>query len=451
MFPGAVGIEKGINSALGERIVERIKVGKPDVDIIGDYKKGDKRLASLPQKTPKKNIPHDKWLVNKQSLVLREKKFNDNDLRFLHVFLSVEKAKEGYKFAISPENECPYFCKFCYLQATLKGSPIPTIFTNFQDDGILIREVKIALLGMHMYTQVNGVQSNITRKGKKHVHKLIKVLVKSIPEAKLDQPIQNIFLKYRSDIKQNLIDSKQYVLKPIIEYYEKFDFKNLTRKFHFNNGDVNDGMAFDHLTDNSKFLVNIFNHDTIKNDGGQLLFRTKASNIENLKKVNPNGNVIYGITVGTAFYSKGVPNYKKRIESASELLKLGYKIRINLDPVIQYPDTFSQYKPILDEIRDTMDTTDPNFERITIGMLRFGDTNIEEIIKTRHPDLFKHYVDNMDSKKQGDEEKFRYIRKFRIDTYKKLKNYAEEIIPGVEVKLSTEALSIWDDVGIEWK
>jgi DNA repair photolyase len=451
LFPVRLGIEKDLNSDLATRVVSRVKAGNPDVEITGDYKKGVTKLINLPE-VPKKSIEKERWIANKRSLVLRNKQIDrvKTNLRFLHVFLSVEKAREGYQFALSAENECPYSCTYCYLQSTLKESPVPTIYANFQDDGVLIREVKIGLMAMHMFTQVHGVNSNIQREGQDKVHRLMKVLEKSIPIAKLDQSLHEIFSTYRADIEKNLVESGLDLHQPIIDYFDKFEFMNLSRKFHFNNGDLNDGMAYDHLTDNSKFLVEIFGNETMKNDGGQLLIRTKSTNIENLKLVNPHDNVIHFTTVGTSTYTKGVPHYKERIKAAKELQDLGYRIRISLDPIIQYPDTVKQYEPILDEIRNVMDTSNPNFERITLGMLRFSHSNIDEVIRDRHTDLYGHSKRTMVTK-YGDEEKVRYKRQFRVDTYKALKEYAQKIMPGVRVQLSTEAISIWKDVGLSWK
>ena len=451
LFPVRLGIEKGLNSDLATRVVSSIKVGNPDVEIIGDYKKGVTKLVKL-QEVPQKSIEKERWMANKRSLVLRNKQVDrvKTNLRFLHVFLSVEKAREGYQFALSAENECPYSCTYCYLQSTLKESPIPTIYANFQDEGVLVREIKIGLLAMHMFTQVHGVKSNIQREGQDKVHRLMKVLEKSIPISKLDQSLHKIFTTYRTAIKENLEESRLDLHQPIIEHFDKFEFKNLSRKFHFNNGDLNDGMAYDHLTDNSKFLVEIFGNETMKKDGGQLLIRTKSTNTENLKMVDPHDNAIYYTTVGTSAYSKGVPHYKERIKAAKELQDLGYRIRISLDPIIQYPDTVKQYKPILDEIKNVMDITNPNFERITLGMLRFSHSNIDDVIRDRHPDLYGHSKRAMITK-YGDEEKVRYERQFRVDTYKALKEYAEEVMPGVKVLLSTEAVSVWKDVGLSWE
>ncbi len=451
LFPVRLGIESGLNSDLAVRVVERVKAGNPKVEIVGDYKKGVTKLVQLPP-TPKKSIEKETWIANKRSMVLRNKQkdHKGTNLRFIHVFISVEKAREGYQYALKPELECPYYCEFCYLQATLKENPVPTIFANFQDEGVLVREIKIGLLGMHMYTQVHGIQSNIKRHGKKRLHQLLRVLEKSIPEATLEEAIHEIFTKYKSEIKRNLEDWSLEHFQSIIAHFDKFDFKDIKRKFHFNNGDLNDGMANDHLTDNLKFLVGIFGNEVMKKDGGQLLIRTKSENIENLEDLDPNGNVIYSVTPGTSYFSKGVPNYKARLKAAATLLKRGYLIRVNIDPILKYPDTVKQYKPILEEIREVMDTNAPNFERITLGMLRFSDSNIEKIVRKRHPDLYQHYKNNMVDKYE-DEEKSRYERQFRVDTYKALKDYAEEIMPGVTVRLSTEAVSVWKDMGLTWE
>jgi len=450
LFPEVLGIETGQNSELANRIVDRIKAGNPLVDI-KPYKVGASSILNIPTAVPKKSKDKIIWEAAKKAVIIREKQERPEagGLRFLHVFVSVGDVVEEYQFTLSIENECPYMCQFCYIQGSLAEKPIPTIFTNVQDKGLLLREVKIALLAMHMHTQTHGFKHNIGWDRQKWVHRLIGVLNKATPTEVVDVPIQQIFDDNKETIKKALTDSKWELLKPILEKFDTLNFQNTTAQFKFNCGEINDALVYDHLTDNSKFLIELFSSDAMKNDGAVLLFRTKSANFDNLKKMSPGENIRVSVTILPAIFVKGPPDHIDRLKGADELLKLGYQISMNIDPIILTTDTVKTYKKIIDDIKTHFDYGSDRFHRITIGMLRFGTGNLDNNIRKRHSDLHGHAKRNM-TKVKGDE-KFRYGRVKRIDIYKELIGYIQSEMPGIEVELSTEPVDVWKDVGLSWE
>ena len=152
------------------------------------------------------------------------------------------------------------------------------------------------------------------------------------------------------------------------------------------------------------------------------------------------------MTILPATFVKGPPDHIERLKGADELLKLGYQISMNIDPIIVTADTVKIYKKIIDDIKTHFDYTSEKFHRITIGMLRFGTKNLDNNIRKRHTRLYGHAKRNM-SKLKGDE-KFRYDRGKRVDIYKELIAYIQSEMPGVEVELSTEPVDVWTDVGL---
>jgi DNA repair photolyase len=449
LFPEILGIEAGPNTELAKRIVQRVKLGNPGV-AIKPYKVGA-TILNIPTGTAKKSKEKTIWQQAKKGLIIREKleRPEAGGLRFLHVFVSVGDVVEEYQFTLSIENECPYMCSFCYIQGSLAEKPIPTIFTNVQDKGLLLRELKIALLAMHMHTQTHGLKHNIGWDQQEWVHRLIGVLNKAIPAKVEDVPIQKLFDDNKKMIKTALSESTWEILEPIHNNIDKFNFSNLTSKFKFNCGEINDALVYDHLTDNSKFLIELFSSAAMKNDGAVLLFRTKSANFDNLKKLTPGGNIRISVTVLPAIFVKGPPDYVVRLQGANELLKLGYQISLNMDPIILTTDTVKTYKKIIDDIKIHFDYKSPKFHRITIGMLRFGSKNLDNNIRKRHVDLYGHAQRNM-TKIKGDE-KYRYDRDKRVEIYKVLVEYIQAEMPGVEVELSTEPVDVWKDVGLSWQ
>ena len=447
LFPEILGIEAGQNSVLANQIVECVKTGNPDITI-KPYKVGAPTILDIPIDVPMKSKEKTIWLHAKKALILREKQERPEagGLRFLHVFVSVGDVVEEYQFTLSIENECPYMCEFCYIQGSLAEKPIPTIFTNVQEKGLLLRELKIALLAMHMHTQTHGFKHNIGWDQQKWVHRLIGALNKAIPAIVTDVPIQQIFEDNKETIKKALTDSKWELLTPILEKFDTLNFQNTTAQFKFNCGEINDALVYDHLTDNSKFLIELFSSDSMKGDGAVLLFRTKSANFDNIKKLTPGENVRISVTILPATFVKGPPDHIERLKGADELLKLGYQISMNIDPIIVTADTVKIYKKIIDDIKTHFDYTSEKFHRITIWMLRFGTKNLDNNIRKRHTRLYGHAKRNM-SKLKGDE-KFRYDRGKRVDIYKELIAYIQSEMPGVEVELSTEPVDVWTDVGL---
>ena len=450
LFPEILGIEAGQNSELANRIVDRVKAGNPQV-VIKPYKSGDPTILNLPSQIPAMDKEKVIWQHAKRALIIRVKckRKEHGYLRFLHVFVAVGDVVEEYQFTLSMENECPYSCQFCYIQGSLEKKPIPTLFTNLQDTGVLLREIKIALLAMHMHTQTHGLLFNIGWDQQKWVHWLIGLLNKAIPENVTDVPIQQLFDANKEEIKKCLSQSKNPRLKDIAVNLDKFDFKDLKQKFKFNCGEINDALVFDHLTDNSKFLMDLFSTDTMKNDGAILLFRTKSANFDNLKQLAPGENIKVSVTILPSIFVQGPPAYIQRLKGASELLRLGYLISLNIDPIILTTDTVKTYKNIIDDIKDHFDYKSSKFHRITIGMLRFGSKNLDNNIKKRHAGLHGH-ADRTMSRLDGDE-KYRYDRDKRIEIYKELITYIQSEMPGIEVELSTEPVDVWKDVGLSWE
>jgi len=448
LFPEILGIEAGQNSALAQKIVERVKSGNPEV-VIKPYKAKTPSILNIPKDTPKKSKDKVIWERAKKALIIREKleRSKNGNLRFLHVFVAVGDVVEDYQFTLSMENECPYSCQFCYVQGTLPEKPIPTIFTNIQEDGLLLREIKIALLAMHMHTQTHGVKFNIGWDQQDWVHDLIGVINDAISNEITDKPIQEIFNTHKDVIKANLKTSNRKTLKPILDDIDKYDFVTTTEKFNFNAGEINDALVHDHLTDNSKFLVNLFSSQTMKKDGAVLLFRTKSVNFDNLAGLVPIGNTKVSVTLGPNIFVSGPPSFKERIKGANTLLTRGYKVGINIDPIILTESTFEIYKQILDKIHQLFDYKSENFTNIIFGMLRFGSNNLDNNIRKRHSGLHKHTIENM-SKPNG-EEKYRYEVSERIDTYKSLIDYTRTLMPDVTIGLSTEPPSVWDKAGLK--
>ena len=279
-YPELVAYEKGLNSPLYHQIRNKILAGKQNT-IFQELKKGQKIPFTLPKEINEQARDKMEWLKAKKCLILRDKqinrgKENKNNLHFFHPFVSVNDIVEEYQFVVKTESQCCFNCTYCYLQYTFKKAPVPTIYPNFRDKDNLIREIKLCLLGINMYAQENGKKDCLGRIGQAEVNRLIILLEKSIGSVSIDQPINDIYKSNLKKIKENFQRSR---MRMIANYKSKLDNYNFSKPHistKFIAGELNDGLVLDHLTDNSKYLLEIFANQIIKDDGGFLSFSTNG-------------------------------------------------------------------------------------------------------------------------------------------------------------------------------
>ncbi|MBT3631642.1 MAG: hypothetical protein HOL36_03725 [Candidatus Marinimicrobia bacterium] len=72
LFPEILGIEAGQNSALANRIVDRVKAGNPKV-AVKPYEVGASTILNLPTGAPRKSKEKTLWLRAKKALIIRAK------------------------------------------------------------------------------------------------------------------------------------------------------------------------------------------------------------------------------------------------------------------------------------------------------------------------------------------------------------------------------------------
>ena len=258
LYPKYVGVYPGVISPQSQNIIKNIQAGNPSVTVTSFT-----NTKGIPFPLPTGHTRGQKSKLYralcKDSLIIRnkEKAKNYGDLRFSHVFVSVDTVVESIKFIIAGENECPMNCNFCYLQGSFDQQPIPTVFANFQDEGLLLREIKISLMAMRMYLHLKEVTVNIGRDGQNIVHKLTGVLNSAIDEVSEEESVKDIFANNKDQVKEKLEESTLNLLKPFLENIDNFTFEDTTRMIQYNCGEINDALAYDHLNRNGELLMRL--------------------------------------------------------------------------------------------------------------------------------------------------------------------------------------------------
>lgn len=159
-----------------------------------------------------------------------------------------------------------------------------------------------------------------------------------------------------------------------------------------------------------------------------LLLLTKSTNIEFLLNREPDPHIIVSFSVNASRISKkfenGAPNSDRRLEAAHELKKIGWRVRIRLDPII-LEEGIEVYEDICRKIAALQP------ELVTIGTLR------------QYPGLYRFA---RFAPRQGlcraDDGRMRYPYTARLKTYKQIQQWL-----GFQPALCKETKAMWKTLG----
>ena len=165
-------------------------------------------------------------------------------------------------------------------------------------------------------------------------------------------------------------------------------------------------------------------------DSKILLLVTKSINVNILKQRSPNNQIILSFSVNSApaaeKFEKSAPRPDKRLETAAEMIRLGWRVRIRLDPVI-LECGIEHYEPVCRQIADIRP------EIVTVGTLR------------QYPGLFRFAPSaprkGLSRAKDG---RMRYPVDERLRAYEKISSWL-----GFQPSLCKETEEVWEALG--WK
>jgi len=154
-----------------------------------------------------------------------------------------------------------------------------------------------------------------------------------------------------------------------------------------NAGELADSLLWDKEIQLTTNLVPIF----AEQKKHKLLLLTKSTNISELAKLTPTPQVIVSFSLNATEvakkYEKKAPLPEKRLACAQQLKKLGWCVRIRIDPIIPIPNWKEHYLKLIEEVNELAP------EIVTLGTLRFFP-NLPQYAKNK--DIFKYGVDEKD-------------------------------------------------------
>jgi len=226
-----------------------------------------------------------------------------------------------------------------------------------------------------------------------------------------------------------------FILKEI-----KKNFKDKTgRIYRIGSGEYTDSLMIDDLTGICRSVI--IESKNFKNIIFE--FKTKSDNVDHLLDIRDKGNIVLAWSLNTEknieLYEEGTAGLNERIESALKAEKAGYFLAFHLDPIIIYENCIDDYIELIDRLFSRIDINRVMW--ISLGCFRYSP-GFKDIIMDRFPDE-KLTTEEMFPSIDG---KFKYLKKKRIDIYKRLIDKIYSFSKKPFIYLCMESRDVWESV-----
>ncbi len=232
-------------------------------------------------------------------------------------------------------------------------------------------------------------------------------------------------------------------IKPVVKDLEKVKLHTQTfldvvnESEILNSGELADSLMMENGTAAfSKFIIPLFETQ----DKHKVLFVTKSSNIKNLLEMNSHRQVIVSFTLNALLVSelweKKTPNVLDRIKAAEELTKIGYEVRIRIDPMVPVENWENLYQDLINKIFSKFKP-----ERITFGSLR----GLQSTINGTKDTSWVHYL--KETSNWGKKIDFTT----RLKMYSNIIAYLKKKYRYDKIALCKETKAMWQKLAMDYK
>lgn len=200
----------------------------------------------------------------------------------------------------------------------------------------------------------------------------------------------------------------------------------------FHAGEFSDALAYDHLTNLSQPLVELF----AQQRHARLEMRTKSDYVENLLGLKHNGQTVISWTFNPAEIAERIEHQTaslmERIHAARRVQDAGYKVGLRFDPIVWHPNWQTGYCEMIEKIFSTLDPQ--KISDISLGMFR-ATPGLRRVIqhRVRHSWLLAGEV------VQCTDKKYRYFKPIRLEIYRAILGWIRAYAPEVKIELCMEA------------
>jgi spore photoproduct lyase len=206
-------------------------------------------------------------------------------------------------------------------------------------------------------------------------------------------------------------------------------------------GELGDSLALDELTGTTDDIL-----DLLRGSEMTLDVRTKSDRVDHLLRGDGTGRrLVITWTLGpreqVSREERGAAPLGARLDAMRRASAEGVKCGVRFDPIIPFYAGTAAYRPILERIAAALDPA--HLARFELGVIRFP-TGLWKHIRSNEPDsplLRGEYF-------RDREGKIRLYRPARVALYRDLSRAIRSIFPDVQIDLSMEERTVWEDAGL---
>jgi spore photoproduct lyase len=209
--------------------------------------------------------------------------------------------------------------------------------------------------------------------------------------------------------------------------------------FRFGTGELSDSLALEQYTGFSHELAEFF----CSYDNAFFEIKTKSHHVESLLNLNPKGKIgiSWSINPETIIREeeRGASSLKQRLAAAVRCQEKGFLVGLHFDPVILDSRWERAYKEVVELIFTTLDQDRMTW--VSMGGFRYPSF-LKPVIQERFPrssiltgELFP-----------GPDGKHRYLKKLRVEMYKKMVSWIHKHTPHMFIYFCMESPEVWQAV-----
>jgi len=231
-------------------------------------------------------------------------------------------------------------------------------------------------------------------------------------------------------LKINKID---HILPQIRDVLDSSD-KHILR---FGTGELSDSLALDRRLSLNHYLLEFFGNEK------RAIFELKSkwADISHLLPfLNPYTVVSFSIAPQNIINSeeKRTSSLYKRLKAACDAQKAGSFVGLHFDPIIIYEGFEKDYEYLISDLTKILDLKRVIW--VSLGLLRFPPKLMERFLEEgRKKLLYGEFI-------RGEDGKYRYLKKERVNVYKMLYNQLKSIEEGLFIYLCMEREDVWEAV-----
>jgi spore photoproduct lyase len=204
-------------------------------------------------------------------------------------------------------------------------------------------------------------------------------------------------------------------------------------------GELSDSLALDSILPLSRVLVPFF----ANKKNAVLELKTKSAEIDHLLSLDHRGRTIISWSLNPrrviAEEEVRTAPLEKRIEAARKVQEKGYLLGFHFDPIIHHAGWERGYE---EAIHCLFEKVDPR----RIAWISLGGFRYPPPLKVASGQRFPSTRIFLGELFPGKDGKFRYLKQLRVEMYRKIRGWLQEVDPTPFIYLCMESTEVWDQV-----